>query len=474
MPAERRADAMERIEMNTRERRKMTILARVKDGVLKLTLAAEMLQLSYRQIKRLWRRFQQEGDAGLVHRQRGRSSHRSRPAAERQRALALYNQYYAGFGPLLASEHLAADHDLDVDHETLRRWLLQAGLWAAQQRRAAHRVARARRPRRGDLVQVDGSEHDWFEGRGPRAVLMVMIDDASNTTLARFYPAEDTAAAYDIFERYVRLYGLPSALYPDRDSIYVCTRESSLAEELANVGPETQFARAMRELGVELIPAYSPQAKGRVERRHGLFQDRLVKEMRLRNIGTLVAANAYLDTTFLKLVNDRYTVVARDPANGHLPRPSPATLALVLSWQEPRTVAKDWTVRWRNRRLQIDARHAALGLSGRRVVVLERRDGTLAVRYGQRLLTFRDAPAPTVPQARPVAPRRASGPRPRPAAAHPWRGSISKHRLVFRPPPTSYTAHSRGAENQATAVPGARRHPPEKRDILKESKMGTF
>ena len=282
---------------------------------------------------------------------------------------------------------------------------------------------------------------------------MVMIDDATNTTLARFYTAEDTASAYDIFARYVQLYGQPAALYPDRDSIYVCTREASLGEELAQVGPETQFARAMRELGVALSPAYSPQAKGRVERRHGLFQDRLVKEMRLRNICTIEAANAYLDKLFLHFINDRYTVVARDPVNGHLPRPSPATLALALSWQEPRTVAKDWTLRWRNRRLQIDARHAALGLPGRRVVVLERRDGTLAVLYGKRQLTFRDAPAPEAPQPRPVVPRAAPGPRQRPAADHPWRGSISKRRLVFRPPPTSYAAHSRGRKTRLPPCP---------------------
>jgi transposase-like protein len=371
-----------------------------------------------------------------------------RPASEQKRAVALYAKKYAGFGPLLASEHLATDHGLAVDHETLRRWLLAADLWRPRCRREAHRAARERRPRHGDLVQIDGSEHDWFEGRGVRTVLMVMIDDATNTTLARFYPAEDTAAAYDIFARYVRRYGLPAALYPDRDSIYVCTREASLEEELANVGPETQFARAMRELSVELLPAYSPQAKGRVERRHGLFQDRLVKEMRLLGIRTIEAANAYLDGTFLALVNTRYIVPARDSANGHQPRPTATTLALVLSWQEPRSVAKDWTLRWRNRRLQIDARHAALGLPGRRVLVAERRDGTLAILYDKRLLTFRDAPALATPVA-PQAPRRTPHPAP---TDHPWRHWTITHRRVFRPPPTSYMAHSRGAENRTKSA----------------------
>jgi hypothetical protein len=435
---------METIEMSTRERMRMKLMARVAGLLLKLCVAAEMMQVSYRQAKRILRCYLKEGDAGLVHKGRGQCSNRRRPDAERKRAVALYD-----FGPLLASEHLATDHRLMVDHETLRRWLVAAGSWKPQHKREAHRAARERRPRRGDLVQIDGSEHDWFEGRGPRAVLMVMIDDATNTTLARFYPAEDTSAAYDIFERYVRLYGLLAALYPDRDSIYICTREANLEEELTDLGPETQFARAMRELGVDLIPAYSPQAKGRVERRHGLFQDRLVKEMRLLGIRTIDAANAFLDGKFLAFVNERYTVKPSDPANGHRARPSDARLALVLSWQEPRSVAKDWTIRWRNRRLQIDARHAALGLPTRRVTVVERRNGTLAMLYKGRLLTFRDAPAPTIqpPPVQPGQPRTVNTP----AADHPWRRSALAYRRVFRPPPTSCVAHSRGAENPAIA-----------------------
>lgn len=440
------------IEMSTWERRRMDVMARVADGLLKLRVAAEMMKVSYRQALRIRQRHGKEGDAGLVHKGRGQRSNRARPEKEKKRALALYVKHYTGFGPLLASEHLETDHQLTINHETLRRWLQAAGHWEPRRRRKAHRAARERRPRRGDLVQIDGSEHDWFEGRGPRAVLMVMIDDATNTTLARFYEAEDTAAAYDIFERYVRGYGLPLALYPDRDSIYICTREANLEEDMAAVGPETQFARAMRELGVQLIAAHSPQAKGRVERRHGLFQDRLVKEMRLRKIGSIAAANAFLDETFLALVNRRYTVMARDPANGHLTRPTPATLAMVLSWQEPRTVAKDWTVRWRNRHLQIDARHGALHLPGRRVQVTERRDGSFAILYNRRTLTFRDAPAPA-PRAQPpvrslAQPRQPSTP----AADHPWRRPVVMRRPLSRPPPTSYMAHSRGAEKRAAGA----------------------
>jgi len=429
----------------------MKVMTRVMDGMLKLRMAAQMMGVSYRQAKRIGQRYRQEGDAGLVHRGRGRRSNRMRPVTERQRAEDLYRKHFIDFGPLLASEHLAADYGIQVDHETLRQWLMKAGLWVPRRRQKAHRAARERRARCGDLVQIDGSEHEWFEGRGTKAVLMVMIDDATNKTLARFYPSEDTAAAYDIFERYVRQYGLPAALYPDRDSIYVCTREACLEEQLADVGSETQFARAMRELGVELIPAHSPQAKGRVERRHGLFQDRLVKEMRLRNIRTLDAANAYLTEDFLPMINARYTVHPRDPVNGHGRRPSAANLALALSWQEPRTVAKDWTVVWRKQRLQIDARHTGLRLPGQRIMVIERRNGTLAILYRRRLLIFRNAPAPAIPTQRIYPPPQRSRASCKPSANHPWRRSILTHRLVFRPPPTSYRTHSRGAEDQARA-----------------------
>jgi len=439
--------------MSQKERTRLGVMQQIRAQQLTVMAAAGVLALSYRQAKRVWRRYRVEGDAGLVHRGRGRPSNRAKAPSFKGRVLARYRERYPDFGPTLACEHLARE-GLRVDHESLRRWWLAAGAWSIGRRRQKHRQWRERKPCFGQLVQMDGSHHDWFEGRAEQAVLMVMIDDATNTTLARFYPAEDTAAAYDIFERYVRLYGLPVALYPDRDSIYVCTREACLEEQLANVGPETQFARAMRELGVDLIPAHSPQAKGRVERRHGLFQDRLIKEMRLLSIRTIEAANAFLDGTFLPLINGRYTVKPNDPVDGHRPRPLATTLDLVLSWQESRCVAKDWTLVWHNRRLQIDARHAALGLPGRRVMVVERRNGTLTLCHGRYRLTFRDAPAPAIPVQRPSVPRHRSRTVHVPAIDHPWRRSARVHFPVFRPPPTSYIAHSRGAENQAAVADG--------------------
>lgn len=267
------------LNLSARERKRLELLSRVKEGVLKVVQAAELCRLSYRQMKRVWKRYREEGDAGLMHRGRGRGSNRRIDAGYRKKILGRYQERYPDFGPTLACEYLAKE-ELRVDHETLRRWLLEEGLWQKKRKRQKHRQWRERRAHRGELIQMDGSHHDGFEGRRGWAVLMVMIDDATNRTYARFYESEDTRAAMDIFGRYARRYGLPQALYVDHDSIYECTREARIDEDLRGEGPQTQFDRAMKHLAVEVIPANSPQAKGRVERRHGVFQDRLVKAMR--------------------------------------------------------------------------------------------------------------------------------------------------------------------------------------------------
>ena len=283
------------LTLSTRERKRMELLSRVKDGVLRLKKAADLCGLGYRQMKRVWKRYGQEGDEGLIHRGRGRASNRRIEAGHREKVVARYQERYPDFGPTLASEYLAKD-GLKVDHETLRRWLLADGLWQKKRKRQKHRQWRERRAHRGELIQMDGSHHDWFEKRRGWAVLMVMIDDATNRTLARVYEAEDTQAAMDLFGRYARRYGLPQALYVDHDSIYECSRLARIDEELRGERPQTQFERAMKTLAVEVIEANSPQAKGRVERRNGVFQDRLVKAMRLEGISTIEAANQYLAT----------------------------------------------------------------------------------------------------------------------------------------------------------------------------------
>jgi hypothetical protein len=273
------------------------------------------------------------------------------------------------------------------------------------------------------MVQMDGSEHDWFEGRRERASLMVLIDDATNWTYARFFESETTAAAMSVFAEYVGLYGLPRALYVDRDSIYETTRDSTLEEALKDVGPLTQFGRAMRELEVELILARSPQAKGRVERRHGVFQDRFVKALRLKKIDTLEGANDYLACEFLQELNERFSVAARSSANLHRPLARGVKLEHVLSYQEERVVQNDWTVSWCNRIFQLDERHQKLALARKKILVSELLDGTIRLTSRGENLRWIELPERPAPAKREPSGRREKKASYKPAANHPWRGT---------------------------------------------------
>ena len=408
---------MGELRMSVKERKRVEMLSRVRDGKVSLAKVARLLGMGYRQANRVWKRYREEGDRGLVHRLRGRASNRAHP--DREAIMARYAERYEGFGPTLAAEYLDGD-GWSLHAETLRRWLCARGVVGYRRRkRGRHRQWRPRRACFGELIQIDGSLHDWFEGRGPEATLMVMIDDATSRMLARFYPAETTEAAMDLFERWVRRYGLPLALYPDHDSIYIVNRPATMDEQLAGEAPQTQFGRAMKAVGVEILPASSPQAKGRVERRHGLFQDRLIKALRLEGIRDMDAANRFLERRFLSTVNRRWTVPPANPTDLHRPMPPDLCLREILSFEEPRTVARDYTVSFEGRRLQITRHNPLLPQPRRRVVVRRLRSGTLQILYQNRKLDFVPIPArpqPT-PAPRPPAPR-SSVP---PAATHPWK-----------------------------------------------------
>ena len=365
----------------------MEILSRVVEGSLPVAQAAALLGISERQAWRLKRRYASGGDAGLMHKLRGRRSNHKTDQATRDAVLKIYRSQYAGFGPTLACEYLAADDGWEVSPDTLGRWLRAEGLFEPRRRRSKHRLRRPRRSCLGELVQMDGSWHDWFEGRGPsngqnahECCLMVMIDDATGRVLARFYEKETLSAAFDLFGQYAGVHGLPRALYVDKAGIY--RSEEGMAP--------TQFGRAMETLGVELILANSPQAKGRVERMNATLQDRLVKEMRLRGVKTMVQANALLKERFLKSFNSRFAVTAKSKTNVHRVVKPAMRLDEVLCEQEERAVGHDWCVQWRGRLLQIDEKHLKLDLprAGRRVVVIEKADGNLLVRYADKALTW--------------------------------------------------------------------------------------
>lgn len=408
---------MEILKMSRKERKRLTILAAVKRSELTLTAAAELLAMSYRQAKRVWRRYRELGDAGLVHRLRGRPSPRRTVPEVRARILARVATKYPDFGPTLAAEYLAAE-GLAVDHETLRRWLLAGGMRPVRRRGQQHRQWRERKPCFGAMVQLDGSDHDWFEGRAPRAVLMVMVDDATNRVWAQFFEAETTRASYDMLEGWARRYGLPQSLYVDRDSIYRCEGIGSLAEQLAGQRPQTQFARAMSQLGIELILAHSPQAKGRVERMNATLQDRLVKALRLEKINTIAAANEYLAKRFLPALNRRFGVAPASPADMH--GPVPRHLDEVLSWEEERVVQRDWTVACGKRIYQLDRRHEPLSLVRRKIVVRTLRNGQVQLVDRQNKLRWKELPQRPVRLA--VKAVKLTGRRQaKPSADHPWR-----------------------------------------------------
>lgn len=408
---------METLLMSGKERRRLNVMVAVQNKELSLVEGAKALKMSYRQAKRVRRRYEQNGDAGLVHRSRGVSGWRQTEPKLRQKILARYQERYHDFGPTLAAEYLHAE-GLQIDHETLRRWRVAEGTWTVLRGRPKHRQWRERKPCLGQMVQLDGSHHDWFEGRRDKAVLMVMIDDATNETMAHFAEEETTRASYDVFDLWTQKHGVPLSIYVDRDSIYRCERVLTPVEQIAGVKAQTQFGRAMAALGVELILANSPQAKGRVERRNGVFQDRLVKALRLAGINDLDGANPFLRKTFLPDLNRRFTVQASSAANLHQARPK--NLNEILSWEEERLVRKDWTVVWEERWLQIPREHQKLSLPGRRIIVRELRDGQIQLVHGGRKLSWTELPQrPT----RAAEPPRCVGRTAlvRPPAEHPWK-----------------------------------------------------
>ena len=416
---------METMTMSRKERRRLEALSRVKSGDLSLVKAAELLGLGYRQAKRAWARYQELGDAGLRHRLRGRASNRHVAPGRKERALELYLEKYVGYGPTLAAECLEREDGLLVPASTLRIWLSAAGLWQRQRQRKVHRRRRARREHYGELVQLDGSHHDWFDGRRGWAVLMVMIDDATGQIFAWFFENESWHSAATTLRRHTQRHGLPRALYVDRHGIYRAEWDPTPDEILAGIEPKTQFGRAMSELDVELIRAHSPQAKGRVERVNRTLQDRLVKELTRAGISDLESANAYLEETYLPRFNQQFGKPAAKGVDLHR-EVSDERVLRVLSLQEDRVVQNDWTVRWHNRFLQLPRTAAEHVQPGDSVVVSEQLDGCLRIFVGDQELAWSAVRDP-VPPARSRAPAKPRGPTgssqgQKPRANHPWRG----------------------------------------------------
>jgi len=372
------------LTMSTEELNRLEILGRVLERRLTQTQAAEQLGLSVRQVERLCRKLRLDGRQGLVSKKRGRPSNRKLPAALRERALALVLARYADFGPTLAAEKLLEQHDLLVSVETLRRWMIEVEIWVPRSQRT-RRVYQPRHRRScvGELIQIDGCDHEWFEDRAPRCTLLVYVDDATSRLMElRFVESESTFDYFEATRSYLERHGKPVAFYSDQASVFRVTNS-----HVRQNGGETQFGRALSELNIDIICANTPQAKGRVERAHLTLQDRLVKELRLASISTIAAANAaapaYIDT-----YNARF---GRDPMSdhdAHRPVRKDEDLEQIFSCQENRKISKELTVRFRGGRYLIEPSPETLELRGRRCRVHEYFDGRVELRYDGRPLPF--------------------------------------------------------------------------------------
>src|SRR6202048_4362150 len=329
--------------MSKRELRRVGVLARVASEKLKLVDAATILSLSYRQVKRIWRRYEKEGAEGLKHRSAGRRANREKPKKFRARVGRMLRKKYSGvvwerFGPTLASEHLASEDNLEVHAETLRRGMLEEGLWSRARKRKQHRERREAKEHFGEVVQMDGSFHKWFEERGPEGCLMNLVDDATASTLGRLGGQETIWAAAGVLRRWIEKYGVPVALYTDWKNVYV--REATEKELLRGEVPVTQFGRMCERLGIRIIAANSAPAKGRVERNHGTHQDRLVKKMRLKKIKTHAEANLFLEE-YLPEHNRRFRRMPSQPEDYHRAAPRATELEEVFHQETRRILGND-------------------------------------------------------------------------------------------------------------------------------------
>ena len=410
--------------MSRRELERVEVMGRVAKGDLGLQHAAQMLELSYRQTKRVWRRYRERGGEGLKHGNAGRESNRGKPKKLRRRVLSLIQRKYSGsegerFGPTLAAEHLAEEDGIGIDHETLRRWMLEAGLWSRRRRAKKHCERRERKAHFGELVQLDGSFHDWLEERGPRGCLMNMVDDATSTTEARMGKEETIWAAVGVLREWISRYGVPRALYTDWKNVY--RRKATAGEQLRGETPVTQFGRMCQKLGIRIIAASSPQAKGRVERNHGTHQDRLIKKLRRRGIDSYEAANQFLQDEYLPQHNRRFAQPPAQPEDYHGRKLSRRELREIFRLETTRTISNDWVVRHAGRWLQLHAGSRRYGPTKSKALVCEYEDGCVEVYYRGERIGFHPIAEP-IRKVIETPPAVASTRLPRKAKAdHPWR-----------------------------------------------------
>jgi hypothetical protein len=406
------------LTMSQKELKRLHVIHKVIEGLLTQEWAAEIISLSERQIRRIAKRIEAEGDKGIQHRSRGKGSNRKTPKKLVERVRHLYQ----GFGPTITAEKLSELEGIRVSKESVRTWLMESGQWQKRRKIRTHRHWRERKSCFGEMLQLDGSHHDWFEGRRPKCVLMAYIDDATSRAYGRFYEYEGTIPAMDSFKRYIRKYGIPMSVYMDKHTTYKSPAEPSLEDEINGTTPLSEFGRALTELEVEIIHAHSPQAKGRIERLFKTLQDRLVKEMTLRGINTIEEANRYLDA-YLSVHNKRFAVRAKEQDNLHREIPRGLNLDKVLCIRTLRTLRNDFTIAHNSKLYQIES-----NVRAKEVTVEERVDCKMLITLNGISLEFRQITERPEKQQQPAAKSRRNSAHP-PSANHPW---IKSNGRLFR------------------------------------------
>lgn len=375
--------------MSNKEANRIAVLDRLLAGEIKINQAASILGLSVRQIWRLKKNYRLFGAAGLVHRLRGRKSNRRIKPKIINRAIEIIKRDYHDFGPTLAHEKLVENHGVTFGVETLRKTMIEAGIWQPKRRRKPriHQM-RERRVSEGELVQIDGSPHSWFEERNPECCLLGYIDDAtSKVKWLEFTETETTTAYFKATAEYLKRYGKPLSFYADKNSIFRINMSKGGMAAATDSQGVTQFGRAMKQLEIELIPAYSPQAKGRVEKLFETLQDRLVKELRLRDISTIEEANQYLPE-FIQEYNHKFSVKPKSPVDIHRPLLLTDNLKRILTFQEARVLSKNLTCQYENKLYQIKTKRPTYALRHAPVLIIKDLKGKVSIEYKGKKLDY--------------------------------------------------------------------------------------
>ena len=401
------------IGISMKETTQIAILESLKNGEISQVCAAHRLGWTTRWVRKKLQRYKQEGAAGLVHRNRGKPSKKAWDKEQKAYAMVLFEGLYHGFGPTFAAEKLEEVHNIKVSRETLRKAMIANGHWHGKKRKIHHRTRRKRKEFYGEMVQVDGSPHDWFEDRGPRCTLINFVDDAtSSISVMMLVPSESTEGVAVPFRKYIEHNGVPHSVYVDYGSVYSVNINNADHDKI------TQFERMCNEVGTKLIKAGSPQAKGRVERSHGTHQDRLVKELRLAGISTIDTANTYINDVYLPAHNKKFAIKAANKGDIHKPA-THLNLDTIFCLKERRVLQNDFTLTYKKQILQLTAQQRAVLRPKESIIIHEKFDGSLELYIRGIRLNF------TGLSQRPNKPKleRIRGDRKpcKPAANHPWR-----------------------------------------------------